>query len=193
MATVALTILVVVFITQLLIPKARFEKVGLFGGQILFLTALIIFGVAAYYSYQQYLIWSSSQFSQLFLPPYQDLDYFISYTRTRFFNPYILSLIFSFLFLLSTKTLNNKFGERFFENSEIILFSLALFLVGHPGWLLYLIIILFTVTLFSTFHFWKKGHSDRLSLYWFWLPVGIFTILISKWLSLTTLWKILDL
>src|SRR3989344_1506473 len=102
-----LLILSVAFIIQLL-SKAPARR-GLFG--ILFLCAaiLLVFGFAVYESWQQYYIWENNDLSKFFLPPHQDFDYFVFYVRSRFFNPYLLSLFFGFLFLYAAKILNKKY------------------------------------------------------------------------------------
>ena len=92
------------------------------------------------------------------------------------------------------ETVEQKYEERFFEPEELWFGALAIFLVGHPGWLFYftsLILIYFLIHIFSFLisHF----SSFRISLYYLWLPLAIFVILINKWLVELEVWKLLKI
>ena len=190
MTAISFTILSLVFLLQIISRKT--PAVRGFFGRILFFTAILsVFSFAFYESWLQYTNWSSNEFGKLFLPPYQDLDYFIFYVRSRFFNQYILSLLFALVFLNLTIFLNKKNENKFFEEVEPYLFATGLFLSGHPGWLFYLAIVLFLSLLSASFHFWNYGHEARLSLYYFWLPSALFIIIISKWLNTLPWWQLL--
>lgn len=160
---------------------------------MIFIAAIIsIFGNAGYQSWQQYQLWKSDDLGKLFLPPYQDFNYFVFYARTRFFNPYLLSLFFGIGFLWAAKKLNKKYQERFFEPIEPYLLGTAIFLSGHPLWLFYLIILLIISLILSLVSGrWSMVNGHRLSLYYFWLPVAIFTIIISRWLAVLPWWQTL--
>lgn len=190
---IALTILAIIFAVQLIMPKAPARR-GLFGILVLAITAAAVFGFASYLSWQQYLIWKSNDLSKLFLPPYQDWDYFIFYARTRFFNPYFFSLFIGLLFLWAAKIFNKKYQERFFEPIEPYLFATALFLTGHPGWFFYLVFLLVLVLIIQLFNAIRYPlNAKRLSLYYLWLPAAIFTIMISKWVSALPWWQLLKI
>jgi|SRR3989344_5700032 len=195
MIWIALTILIIVLVMQLIVAKARLKKVGFL---VLAASALAIFGWAGYQAFQQYHLWKNNEVSQFLLPPYQSWDYFVFYARTRFFNPYLLSLLIGLVFLWAAKMLNKKYQERFFEPIEPYLLAMSIFLVGHPLWLFYLIILLFLFLIInfalSTFHFWLNKEMPRISLYYFWLPAAIFTIIIiSRWISSLLWWNLLKL
>ncbi|MEK7553147.1 MAG: hypothetical protein AAB504_00425 [Patescibacteria group bacterium] len=163
--------------------------------KVIFIIAIIaVFSLLIYYSYQQYVAWQSVEPSKFLLPPYQAIDYFVKYVGARFFAPYLISLIAAILFLFAAKRLNKKYEERFFEPEELWFGALAIFLVGHPGWLFYftsLILIYFLIHIFSFLisHF----SSFRISLYYLWLPLAIFVILINKWLVELEVWKLLKI
>ena len=185
-----LVILSIIFGLQLLDAKTPARQ-GFFGRAI-FLSAIIaIFSLSFYLSWQQYQFWKSDHLGKLFLPPYQNFNYFIFYIRTRFFNPYLLSLFFSLLFFWSAKHFNKKYEGRFLEESETYILASAIFLVGHPNWLFYLILLLLVSLLLSLANFLYFEHGKRLSLYYLWLPTAIFTILISKWLEMLPWWQTL--
>ena len=52
----------------------------------------------------QYYVWSRDSFSKLFLPPHQDLSYFIFYSFGRFWLNAILTIGLGFVFLYSSQT-----------------------------------------------------------------------------------------
>lgn len=187
-----MAVLAILFALQLVTPKSLRYNIG--GISVFTASLLIILGLAVYQSWRQYQAWVSDDLGKLFLPPYQNWDYFVFYARTRFFNPYLLSLFLSLGFLLAAKKLNQKYEERFFEPIEPYLLATAVFLVGHPSWLFYLIIILSINILLSTFYFLiSKKKDHRLSFYYLWLPAAIFTIIISKWLSTLPWWQTLKI
>ena len=142
MAIIGLVILAVIFGMQIFTSKSKFNKSEIFGLSFLILSVLIVFGLSFYGSYQQYVFWSGNDLSKLYLPPYQSIDYFVFYARTRIFNPYIISLLIGILFLLATKALNKKYQERFFERTEPYLLAISMFVVGNPLWLFYLALLL---------------------------------------------------
>src|SRR3989344_2401061 len=185
MAVVALIVTSVVLLAQLIAAKTHsgIRRSGFFGGLIFLTAAVIMFVYASYLSWQQYQVWHNNELSKLFLPPYQSFDYFIFYVRTRFFNSYLLSLAVGLAGLLAAQFLNKRYQERFFETAEPYLLGTALFLSGHPGWILYAVIAGFLSVLVSSFHFWRVRETRRLSFYYLWLPAALFTIMISMWLS----------
>ncbi len=159
-------------------------------------TIILIFIFLFFQSYQQYQLWLKNDISKHLLPPYRDINYFIFYSLTRFFGPYLISLAAGILFLFSAKILNKKYQERFFYPEEPYFGALAIFLTGHPGWLFYLVILIFiylVLHLLSVIGHWSFWKGERLSLYYLWLPAAIFVIIISKWLGNLTLWQILKL
>lgn len=191
MSNAALAILAALFLIQILISRASDGHRRPFGILALVTAAVAVFGLALYLSWQQYLVWKSNDLSKLFLPPYQNWDYFVFYARTRFFNPYFLSLFIGLVFLWAAKIFNKKYQERFFEPIEPYLLATSIFLIGHPGWIFYLIILLI-ISLISSLviSYWSLSQR-RLPLYYLWLPVAISTILISKGLMALPWWQML--
>ncbi|MBI4991752.1 MAG: hypothetical protein HZB99_00850 [Candidatus Harrisonbacteria bacterium] len=196
MDIIILGFLVIIFSVQLISRKTRsdFYRSGFFGLTIFISAAIIIFGLAGYYSWAQYKLWQGNEIGKFFLPPYRNLDYFVFFIRTRFFNQYLLSLIVGIIFLAATRYLNKRFGERFFELIEPYLLATAIFSVGHPAWLVYLFVLLISALILS----FVSSHlsfvkSERLSFYYLWLPTAFLTIIISKWLSVLPWWQLLKL
>ena len=194
MAVAALIITGVILLAQLIAVKTHSDirRNGFFGRLIFLAAAVIVFGYAGYLSWQQYQVWQSTELGKLFLPPHQSFDYFIFYARTRFFNSYLLSLTVGLGGLLVAQFLNKRYQERFFETIEPYLLGTALFLSGHPGWIVYLLII-FTITLVIQIvnAMRYKLSAIRLSLYYLWLPAALFTIIISMWLPALTWLQVL--
>ncbi len=194
-----LAILAAIFAGQLIARKARSDanRGGFFGLAIFIIVIGLILGNAGYLSWQQYHVWQNSKLGKLFLPPYQNFDYFVFYARTRFFNSYLISLFIGILFLWAGKYFNKKYGERFFEPIEPYLLGISIFLIGHPGWIFYLIILLSVFVainaLITSYHlrFLKHKEIPRISLFYLWLPAAISTILISRWLAEFPWWEIL--
>jgi GxxExxY protein len=97
---------------------------------------ILIFGFLFYQSWQLYQVWW-----KFLLPPYQPIRYFFFYCFTNFFEKQLIALGAALLFLAAAFLLNKKFQERFFEKEEPYLGALAIFLVGHPWWIYYIIVI----------------------------------------------------
>ncbi len=161
---------------------------------IFIFSILFIFVFLSYQSFRQYEIWTQDKISIYLLPPYNSIAYFIFYISTRFFAPYLISLVISILFLFSAKILNKKYQGRFFYPEELYFGALAIFLVSHPGWLIYLVSIIFIYLLLHVFLSIISHFSlQRLSLYYLWLPIAIFVILISEWLKNILIWQVLKI
>lgn len=128
-------------------------------------------------SIEQYFFWKNDLVFKYVIPPHKDISYFLRFVGMRFFAPWVLALIASLIFGFVSIWANKKYNERFFENEEIYLGSLGMFLVGWPGFLFYLILILFSGLVFSfIYHLKNKG---RAPLYYFWLPAVIVVILVK--------------
>ncbi len=165
---------------------------------IFLFSIFVVFTLLFYQSYLQYESWLSDEFSKYLLEQSVKIDsfnigvnYFIFYVSARFFAPYFISLAVTLVFLVSAKKLNKKYDERFFEPEEPWFGALAFFLLGHPGWLFYFIIL---VLIYFVIHLLSLVISHKslvISLYYLWMPMAIFVILIQGWLEKLTLWKLL--
>ena len=153
-----------------------------------------VFSFLFYDSYLQYSVWSQNEVTKLFLPPHQPINYFLFYVGMKFFGPYLISLIFAFLFFFVAKYLNKKYQERFFYEEEFFIGALAIFLIGYPLAIFYLIGV---ISIYLLAHFVLAGASknfgERLSTYYLWLPIAIFVILISEWLVGLEWWRLLKI
>jgi len=157
---------------------------------IIFSAIAVIFAWFGFLSVKQYQVWHNNDLTRHFLPPYQDYNYFLFYVFFRFFLPFLISLIIAGLFYWLLIMANKKSGERFFKKEEPALAFLAIFLSGHPGWIVYFIL------LFLAYFFWHlflrlKGQKEvRLPLYYLWIPTSIIVILIEAfWLYDLSFWQ----
>ena len=150
-----------------------------------------IFGYEIYLVVLQYLDWSKDPFSRMFLPPYRNISYFLVYSLPRIVGPSLIALFFSLLLWRAAKKLNENSGGGFFENPELKIFGLSIFLTGYPGFLIYLTLLIAAFLIFnfimSVYHITVKKTPieslPKFSLYFFWLPAAIFAIIITSWLT----------
>ena len=141
---------------------------------------LFEFALLFYLTRQQFFIWHDNDISKYLIPPYSDISYFIFYTLTRFWGAYVISLAVALIFLGLAKYFNKKRDYNFFKKEEAYFLAMALFLSGHPGWMLYFVLILTISLLASVYKSYKTYRTYRISLYHFWLPVGVLTIILNK-------------
>lgn len=170
---------------------------------IFLFSVVITFSLLFYQSYKQYQFWSQNEVSRYLLPPHQSINYFIFYALARFFAPYLISLAAAVLFLISANLLNKKYQERFFYPEEYYLGAISLFLVGHPGWLFYLALLIVIYLIIHLVALMRnnadsnaeqRGMVRRISLYYLWLAVAIFVIIFNKlFLSSLSWWQLLKI
>ena len=155
------------------------------------LSLIAIFSWQIILSLLQYDLWSDSPLARLFLPPYQEINYFIFFAVSRFFLPYSISLSVALFILFLLPKINRRFGERFFEAEEPYLAAVSVFLVGHPGWIVYFVVLI-AVYLLIHLIYSLRSSGRRLSLYSLWGIVALFVILINEyWLFQTGWWSLL--
>lgn len=146
------------------------------------ISSFLVFFTAGYLTCQQYLIWSASPFARLLLPPTTSIAYFIQYALTNFWTAPLIAMSAALLGLVATTIMNRRFQNRFFWPGEPWIFATALLLVGHPGWLLYvpllLLVFLAWQIFFAVFH---KNHKERASLYYLWVSGAIVTVILGTW------------
>ena len=170
--------------------------------RFIFLFAIfVVFLLLFYQSYLQYEAWFSNEFSKHLLGQRVEFDnlnisvnYFIFYAITRFFAPYLISLISALIFLILAGKFNKKHDEKFFEREELWLGALALFLTSWPGAFFYFIgLILVYLIIHIILSLIYSFSPLRVSLYYLWMPTAIFVIIINKWLIELELWKLLKI
>ena len=147
---------------------------------------------ASLLSFLQYRVWSGNGMSSYLLPPYTDISYFLYYVGTRFFLPFVASLIFAALFFAAMRVMNKRKGEIFFDKGEIIIASIAIFLSGFPGVLIFVPTLIIFYLLYHILNVARGKKGERIPLFFLWLPVAISVILINNfWLSQLGIWKLI--
>jgi hypothetical protein len=168
----SLVLVVILFLIQIF--RKDFLKKIIF---IWKLSILLIFLAGIFFSIYQYFLWKSDPLFKLLIPPYKSINYFLRFVGFKFFIPWGISLAFALLLNFITSWANKKYNERFFEQEEIPLGSLGIFLCGWPGLLFYILVILFLGVCLSIIYTLKK--KGRAPLYYFWLP-GVLIVFILK-------------
>ena len=166
-----------------------------FSRAVFIAAVVLIFSAAASIAYLQYQFWLSNDFTKLFLPPHQSPVFFLQYILTRFFGAHLISLAVALIGAALLKIINRRAGGRFFYNEEPVYFATAAFLVGHPNWLIYILVLLifsFSFSLLFRLQFKTKANF-KISFYSLWVPSGIIAIIIGEWLARFSWWNILIL
>ena len=123
----------------------------------------------------QYLAWKSGELTKLFLPPHNDWTYFARYMFDRVLVTWVISLLAAIIISKLILLLNEYREERFFEEEELPLVGLAIFLTGYPQFIFYLIAMVMVALLWTLYYtVTKKG---RAPLYYLWIPVALLVII----------------
>lgn len=145
------------------------------------LSAFFVFFISGYLTVQQYRIWELSPVTRLLLPPNQPFGYFQQYALTHFWTNLMVAFAVSLLALVAAKVLNRNFGSRFFWPEEPWLFATALLLAGHPGLIYYVISLFTSFLLFAIGYVLFAGRNERITMYYFWIPVATLIVILSTW------------
>jgi hypothetical protein len=176
-----LAILLFLLIIQIK-KRPLLEKVG----PLCFKGALVItFSFLFYYSHAQFLVWLAGPPGAYLIPPYQGIGYFVFYVLMRFWAPYLLSAGVAGLFLFAMYYGNRRWQERFFYPDEVYLIALAIFMVGNPLWIGYLLVTLLVYCLYVLTRRVITRKNERVTFYYFWLPIALICIaatpLLNRW------------
>ncbi len=149
----------------------------------------------SYISFSQYNLWTSgSNLGRYLLPPYNTFSYFIFYILSRIWAKYLISFLFGILFFFLLQRYNKRKESSIFYEEEYYLSAISLFLVGWPGIVFYLILLILIFSMSSIIATIIKGKSFRLSTYYFWIPISIFVIILSSiFLNNTSIWLLLKI
>lgn len=151
-----------------------------FAKKIFFLSIAGFFLILFYLTRQLFLFWAADETAKYFLPPYTSINYFLGYVFTHLWGSYLVSLPVSILFFWLAQYFNKKRGEIFFEKEEPYFIALALFLTGHPGWVLYLVLILAITLMFAFINWLFYRKAQRIHYYNFWLPLAALAIILDR-------------
>ena len=173
--------------------KQQFNSLNITKLKKYFFSLVFVLAVVFIFSFEvkevfvSYFAWKMNPLSRLLLPPYQPITYFLISTSSKLIFPYLISLFFSLVFLFLASFLNKKSSESYFYPEEPIILSLAIFLSGYPGFLIYLILFFAIFFIFNliltTINLFKEKKLEKISPYFLWLPVAFFAIILINWLS----------
>jgi hypothetical protein len=165
------------------VSEEKKNKIYLF---LFYLTISVFVLWSLFLSLAQYFVWKNHQFSKYLLPPYQKIDYYLSYVYFHFWRDFIFRLIGVLIIILLMNFLNFVFRRDIFYDDEKILvpyFSLffpfpynTLFLfIGF--FVLFLLITIKTITInlrtSDVRRFQKRGSFKQ---YWLYLALILFIL-----------------
>lgn len=154
---------------------------------VFYLSLLVAFSYVAYLIIGQYKAFNGS-FMGYGLNSPSGLKWFWGYVGVHFLNSHLTSLVFAIIILFIAEYFNKKKGEIFMEREEYHLSALGVFLVGYPGFIFYIPIVLIS-GIISSLIFMKNG--ERFPLYHFWIPIAtIFLFIIEFWVKNKLFWKL---
>jgi hypothetical protein len=154
---------------------------------ILFYLAIFVFTFwSLFLSLAQYLIWKNHQFSKYLLPPYQKIDYYLSYAYFHFWRDFIFRLIGILVTILLMNFLNFVFRRDIFYNDEKILVPYLSLFFRFPynalflfiGFLvLFLLIAIKTITInLRTSDVRRSQDRESFKQYWLYLALILFLL-----------------
>ena len=154
----------------------------------------LYFALDAMLVWQEYHLWGTNELSKFLLPSHQG-TYFFSYSFYNIFAPHIIALAVALVLVYVTTKLNQKRNYVLFEKEEPYLAGLSLFLVGYPGWLLFLVLLIAVYLTWQLVVLIRRRNLNlRLPLYSLWPFLALVTaVVIETWLSNTDLWKLLKI
>lgn len=153
------------------------KKIGIYF--LIFILANLVFIFwSAFLSLNQYLLWQKHEISKYLLPPYQKINYFLSYAYFHFWRDFFYRILGIFLIFISFKFLNFTFKRDIFYDEEKILVPILALFYFFPYNLLFLFLGFFMLLLLIMMNLLRKkiGPEERLSFknYWLFLAWLIF-------------------
>ncbi len=142
----------------------------------------LIIAVAGYSTYRLFHAWQVGPVTRFLLPPHQPWSYFISYAFSQYLERYCIAITGTLIFMTAAWFINKRSGERFLYNEEVWLLGTGMFLSGHPGWLVYVVLLMGSSTIANAIYRITVRENRRLSLYYFWMPVSLVTMFAMNWL-----------
>jgi hypothetical protein len=141
----------------LLRPSKGFRFAVIAATTIIVTTRLVL---ALYQSLAQYWIWKSASFTALFLPPHQSISYYLLYVGSRFWLPVALAVVLSVIWYLFLRALK-RHTARFFDEGEMELATLCVFLAGWPGTIVLLPLVAAAMAIWSVVKLivWRERYT----------------------------------
>jgi len=177
---VSIVVLGIIFIAQLY-KRSMVLKLA---RTLFFVSVIGIFGNLAYLSYAQFLAFKNGPLG-FTISTGEGIRWFLGYIQLHFLNQFLISLIAAFIIIFIVQYLNKKRGGQFFEREELYVAVTGLFLVGYPGWLFYLGVMLVLPAIISII-FVRRG--ERLPLYYFWMPTAVVVLVWVQFFAMHQAW-----
>jgi hypothetical protein len=149
----------------------------LFSLTILFFTFWSLF-----LSLAQYLVWKNHYFSKYLLPPYQKIDYYLSYAYFHFWRDFIFRLIGVLIIVLLMNFLNFVFRRDIFYDDEKILVPYLSLFFRFPYNALFLLIGFFALFLIILISHFPSPTSNRYSFRQYWLYLALILFLLQPFI-----------
>lgn len=182
---ISIVFLVILFGVQIFLRSFLSERIKGVGGII----GVVYIGVLLVYSHLQYYGWLSNGITELLLPPYTSIFYFLQYVFFKIWFPHIVSFLFAVSAFCMMKWMNKKKKGILFFDDEYYIAAIAIFLSGYPGVLVYIPLFFLVYAFILIF---QRRKYERFSSYFLWFPVALCAILVSKFiLEGTILWTLL--
>jgi hypothetical protein len=145
---------------------------------LFYLTIFFFILWSLFLSLAQYFIWKNHQFSKYLLPPYQKIDYYLSYAYFHFWRDFIFRLIGVLIIVLLMNFLNFVFRRDIFYDDEKILVPYLSLFFRFPYNALFLLIGFFALFLIILISHFPSLTSNRYSFrqYWLYLALILFFI-----------------
>lgn len=176
------------FVELLLTVALLWATVAWFGRKLLrkwlpwvfLVVAILIFSLDALEILAQHSAWSEGPLTRFLLPDYQS-GYFAFYSFYRILAPDVFAFIAALVVWAALKWMNAAKDYVLFEKEEPGIAAASILLVGYPGWIIYIPVLLVTYLLWHLY-VWMRGKRDvRLPLYSLWPISGIATILLIQY------------
>jgi hypothetical protein len=174
-AILAVTLFLQIFRRAFLKRAIRLICLGVF---------VAVVGYWTYISVLQYQAFGSGPLGYT-LHTTEGIRWFFGYVRLHYWNTHLISLIASVLLILIGEYFHKKKGKVFFEDEELYVAALGIFLVGYPALFAYILLMLLLPAIASAM-FLKKG--ERMPLYYFWMPLAIILILLVQFWGANQAW-----
>ena len=127
----------------------------------------------------QYLMWKID--NPYFLPPYQNISYFLRYASFHFAFNSILSVITSLILFFIINFANKISKDRFFYKDEVYLSGIAILANPWPNNLLvFLLVPLIALILMIIFSLAKRSLDYRINWKYLWLIIGLILLIFGN-------------
>jgi hypothetical protein len=149
---------------------------------LFYLTIFFFIFWSLFLSLAQYLIWKNHQFSKYLLPPYQKIDYYLSYAYFHFWRDFIYRLIGVLIIMLLMNFLNFVFRRDIFYDDEKILVPYLSLFFRFPYNALFLLIGFFALFLIILIFNFPSITSYRYSFRQYWLYLALILFLLQPFI-----------